>query len=172
MRLEKESGAESDDGDDDDSVSGSGKGAEAPISRRANRGKMSRAERNRQNRHKHSLSLQRQAAKRKKSLAQVSRVGELLKGLKSDEADQQVQHAHKRARKEQPEEAPRFEEKLGGLTRKVGAMVHAPSVAVPLSEELTGNLRTLRTKSSVLKDQIDAKQFAIDPQLKLRTTMG
>ena len=94
------------------------------------------------------------------------------KGLKSDEADQQVQHAHKRARKEQPEEAPRFEEKLGGLTRKVGAMVHAPSVAVPLSEELTGNLRTLRTKSSVLKDQIDAKQFAIDPQLKLRTTMG
>ena len=66
----------------------------------------------------------------------------------------------------------RFEDKMISLQRMPNAIIHAPPVAVPLTEDLTGSLRTLQTDSSVVTDQIHAKQYAIDPALKLKKAMA
>lgn len=92
-----------------------------------------------------------------------------------------------------------LEKKLGRKAMSGPALVRAPSVPAPLSEELGGSLRSLKvnvfgslpllhlrsfeayltacfpshqTKGAVLVDQMDAKCFALDPQLAVKRALG
>ena len=62
--------------------------------------------------------------------------------------------------------------KLGRKAMSTAVLANAPSISVPFSDELVGSLRSLKSKGSMVRDQFDAKNFAVDPQLKVNQTLN
>jgi hypothetical protein len=61
-----------------------------------------------------------------------------------------------------------LETEIGRMARSAAVRIKAPSVTAPLTDELHGNLRALKTKSTFICEHMHAKQFALDPQLKMK----
>lgn len=138
--------------------------ASIPILKRENRGKLTRAEKNRRARHSHNLMLQRQAKRNKAILSQISSAKSLAKQISmSEDAAQQT-----RRTKDVIISSQSIEDRLEKKFINPNAKLNAPEVPAPLSDELKGNLRSLKTKSSIVLEQFEAKQYAIDPALKMK----
>mmetsp|Transcript_63789 Transcript_63789/g.143891 ORF Transcript_63789/g.143891 Transcript_63789/m.143891 type:complete len:124 (-) Transcript_63789:244-615(-) len=75
---------------------------------------------------------------------------------------------NKLARSSKLDEPFDLESRMGRKALSSSAQLNAPAVAAPLSDELRGSLRALKVRSSLVLEQAAAKQFAIDPQLKIK----
>lgn len=135
------------------------------VAKRENRGKLTRAELNRRARHRQSLMLQRQTKRNKSMLHQIGSAKQFIKVIASEERD-----SASKPKKEVSTEVS-LEAMMGRKAQSAAALINAKAIPAPLSDELTGSLRCLKTKSSVVMEQLSAKQFAVDPQLKVKKTL-
>jgi len=113
--------------------------------------KLTKADRNRQARNRKKEWAETQQSKQKKLLKSINGVGDLLKGVKHTEVQGEKRRAQLAQWKEEKLSAPP-PKKIGGKVVKD----NLTAVAVALSDEITGSLRTIKPKVHVAKDRFDS----------------
>jgi len=113
--------------------------------------KLTKADRNRQARNRKKEWAETQQSKQKKLLKSINGVGDLLKGVKHTEVQGEKRRAQLAQWKEENLSAPP-PKKIGGKVVKD----NLTAVAVALSDEITGSLRTIKPKVHVAKDRFDS----------------